>query len=101
MSSNIASYLASLINAQQRVLFVGPPGCGKTARITAAAKAAGRRLVVFRLSLAERVDLGGCLIPDTAKGVTVSLPLQLLHDLRTNPEPTILLLDDLGQVGGA
>lgn len=97
MSSNIASYLASLINAQQRVLFVGPPGCGKTARITAAAKAAGRRLVVFRLSLAERVDLGGCLIPDTAKGVTVALPLQLLHDLRTNPEPTILLLDDLGQ----
>ena len=96
-SSTIASYLASLIAAGQRLLFVGPPGCAKTARIAAAAKAAGRRLVIFRLSLAERVDLGGCLIPDAAKGVTVALPLQLLHDLRTNPEPTILLLDDLGQ----
>jgi hypothetical protein len=95
--SSTASYLASLINARRRVLFVGPPGCGKTARIAAAAAAAGHDLVVIRLSLAERVDLGGCLVPDAAGGVTRALPLETLHRLRTTTRPTILLLDDLGQ----
>jgi MoxR-like ATPase len=96
-SNNIASYLASLIAAKRRVLFVGPPGCAKTARIAAAAAAAGHDLVVFRLSLAERVDLGGCLVPDAAAGITRALPLELLHRLRTTTKPTVLLLDDLGQ----
>ena len=97
MSSSTASYLASLIAAKRRVLFVGPPGCAKTARIAAAAAAAGHDLVVIRLSLAERVDLGGCLVPDAAGGVTRALPLETLHRLRTTTRPTILLLDDLGQ----
>ena len=97
MTNTTDSYLASLIAARQRLLFVGPPGCGKTARIAAAARAAKHDLVVFRLSLAERVDMGGCLIPDTAAGVTRALPLELLHRLRTTTKPTILLLDDLGQ----
>ena len=95
--SSSTSYLASLINARRRVLFVGPPGCGKTARILAAAEATGHDLVVFRASMAERVDLGGCLIPDTAAGVTRSLPLEMLHRLKTSTKPTLLLLDDLGQ----
>lgn len=91
------TYLASLISARQRVLFVGPPGCAKTARAAAAAAAAGHDLIVFRASLAERVDLGGCLVPDAAAGVTRALPLELLHRLRTSTRPTVLLLDDLGQ----
>lgn len=97
MTNTTDSYLASLLAARQRVLFVGPPGCGKTARIAAAARAAKHDLIVFRLSLAERVDLGGCLIPDTASGVTRALPLEMLHRLRNTTRPTILLLDDLGQ----
>ena len=91
------SYLTSLMLDNVRVLLVGPPGCAKTARIHAAAAAAGRKAVIFRASLAERVDLGGCLVPDTAKGVTRALPLELLHQLRTSTEPTLLFLDDLGQ----
>lgn len=94
MSSSI---LARLITARQRVLLVGPPGCAKTARVFAAAKATNHRVVVFRASMAERVDLGGCLVPDLRQGVTRALPMELLHDLRTGSEPTILLLDDLGQ----
>lgn len=97
MTNTTDSYLASLIAVPARVLFVGPPGCGKTARIAAVARAANHDLVVFRLSLAERVDMGGCLIPDTAAGVTRALPLELLHRLRNATKPTILLLDDLGQ----
>ena len=49
--SSTSSYLASLINARKNVLFVGPPGCGKTARIAAAALDTGHDLVVFRASL--------------------------------------------------
>lgn len=89
--------LASLISARMRVLFVSGPGTGKTARIAAAAKATGHRLVVFRASLAERVDIGGCLVPDMQSGTTRALPLEMLQDLRTNPEPTVFLADDLGQ----
>jgi hypothetical protein len=89
--------LTRLMAAEQRVLLVGPPGCGKTARISAAAKEAGRELVVMRASLSERVDFGGALVPDMAAGVTKALPLELLADLRVTTTPTLLFLDDLGQ----
>jgi hypothetical protein len=89
--------LDSLMTAGQRVLLVGPPGCAKTARITAVAAAHGRRLVVMRASLSERVDFGGALVPDMAAGVTRALPLDTLADLQTTTEPTLLFLDDLGQ----
>ncbi len=85
------------MQANQRVLLVGPPGCGKTARVLAAAKECGRRLVVMRVSLCERVDFGGCLVPDMKTGVTRALPLELLHELKTTEEPTLLFLDDMCQ----
>lgn len=83
--------------ANRRVLLVGPPGTGKTARLRADASKLGRRLIVMRASLSERVDFGGCLVPDHAAGITRALPLELLADLRTTTQPTLLLLDDLGQ----
>lgn len=89
--------LDSLMAAGQRVLLVGPPGCAKTARIAAVAAAHGRRLVVMRVSLSERVDFGGALVPDMAAGVTRALPLDVLADLQTTTTPTLLFLDDLGQ----
>ncbi|NDE16404.1 AAA family ATPase [bacterium] len=89
--------LASLLAKNYRVLLVGPPGCGKTARVHAAAKEAGRRLVVMRASLSERIDFGGALVPDTTSGVTRALPLEILRDLQVTEEPTLLFLDDLGQ----
>ena len=85
------------IKNNQKTLLVGPPGCAKTARLAQAAKDNGMRLIVLRASLSERVDFGGCLVPDMALGVTRSLPLELLQDLQTTKEPTLLLLDDLGQ----
>jgi len=80
-----------------RPLLVGPPGCGKTARIHAAAKATNRRLVIMRASLRERIDFGGALVPDVEAGITHELPLAILKDLRETTVPTILFLDDLGQ----
>jgi hypothetical protein len=89
--------LARFIAAGQRVLLVGPPGIGKTARILAAAQASQRRVVLMRASLSERVDFGGALVPDPKKGITRALPLEQLHHLQNATEPTLLFLDDLGQ----
>jgi hypothetical protein len=94
---NSSQRLASYLRAKLRVLLVGPPGTGKTARIIEAATDAGFKTVIFRASLAERVDLGGCYVPDIAAGVTRALPLELLQSLRTAKVPTLLFLDDLGQ----
>lgn len=87
----------ALMSAKQRALIVGPPGCAKTARVAAAAKELGMRTVVMRASLMERVDAAGCYVPDTKAGVTRALPLEVLADLQSTSEPTLLFLDDLGQ----
>jgi hypothetical protein len=92
--------LKGLMAAGIRVLLVGPPGCAKTARVHAIANALGRRMVVMRASLSERIDFGGALVPDTKENVTKALPLELLKDLQTTTEPTLLFLDDLGQAPG-
>lgn len=90
--------LAKLAKANFSVLLVGPPGIGKTARAMQAAEDCGRKLVVIRASLSERIDLGGALVPNVEKGITVELPLASLHALmQPDCPPTILLLDDLGQ----
>lgn len=89
--------LDKLIANRRRFLLVGPPGCAKTARIEAATAAAGMRLVVMRMSLMERVDVGGALVPDFEAGITRALPLDILHDLQTTTVPTYLFLDDMGQ----
>ena len=89
--------LIKLMGAGERVLLVGAPGIAKTARIAYAAKATGRRLVVMRASLSERIDFGGCLVPDMGAGITRTLPMETLRDLQTTTTPTVFFCDDLGQ----
>ncbi len=89
--------LATLMGIGARVLLVGAPGCAKTARIQAAGKETGRRVVVSRVSLTDRLDWSGALVPDVAAGLARVLPLAMLQDLRTTRVPTLLFLDDLGQ----
>lgn len=93
----MTSNLYRLMETRKRVLLVGPPGCAKTARVEALAKQLGRKLVVLRVGLAERVDFGGALVPDMEAGLTKALPLDLLHYLQTTTEDVLLFLDDLGQ----
>jgi hypothetical protein len=89
--------LDALMNAGERVLLVGPPGIAKTARILQAAQRCGRVAHVWRMSLLERPDIGGCFVPDIAAGVTRALPLGELHALKHATVSTLLMLDDLGQ----
>lgn len=96
LSPTVAT-LSRYLAAGERLLFVGPPGCGKTAQILAAAAAAGFAPVIIRASLSERIDFNGCLVPDQAAGITRALPLETLAALRAATVPTLLFLDDLGQ----
>lgn len=97
MNTTTITTIASLITAKQRTLFCGPPGCGKTASILAAAALTGYRVTLIRASLSERIDFGGALVPDTSAGITRALPLETLASLRASTVPTLLFLDDLGQ----
>jgi hypothetical protein len=89
--------LKKLMIAGERVLLVGKPGCAKSARVEYVAKETGRRLVVMRASLSERIDFGGALVPDMAAGITRALPMEVLRDLQTTTEPTLFFVDDVGQ----
>lgn len=94
-----AACLQALVAARARVLLVGPPGCGKTARVHAAFTAEGIPLKVWRPSIMERVDVSGIIVPDTERGVARQLPLEDLSwfSQATPQAPRGLFLDDLGQ----
>lgn len=94
---NLLDTLTQELQCRQRVLLVGPPGCGKTARIQAAAAAAGFKVVAWRLAQCDRVDIAGALVPDTKAGVTRQLPLKPLAEILKSEGPTLWFLDDLGQ----
>jgi hypothetical protein len=82
-----------------RVLLVGPPGIGKTARVRALADAAGIPCVVLSAGLRERVDFAGAIAPDLSTGVARELPLETLarvQELARNGR-VLLFLDDLGK----
>lgn len=90
--------LESLLAARMRVLLVGSPALAKTSRIKSVALAAGFKFPEpLRLSLCDRVDLGGALVPDVVAGITRQLPLDQLHYLQTTKDDVLFLIDDLGQ----
>jgi hypothetical protein len=89
--------LSNELKARQNVLLIGPPGCGKTARILAAAAENNFQVVTWRASLMERVDISGCIVPDHNKGVSAQLPFADILELRNATKDTLLFIDDLGQ----
>ena len=88
------------LTARQNVLLIGPPGCGKTARILATAKTCNFKVVTWRASLMERVDISGCIVPDHAAGVSRQLPFLDVASLQSTKDDTLLFVDDLGQAPG-
>lgn len=89
--------LKNYLENKLKVLFVGPPGIGKTARVHAVAAECGYSVVTMRASLAERIDFGGALVPDIKAGVTREIPLETIANLKKSSDPIVLFLDDLGQ----
>ncbi|MEM4359869.1 MAG: ATP-binding protein [Candidatus Bilamarchaeaceae archaeon] len=83
--------------AGNRVLLVGPPGCGKTARIARVAQEIGARFLCTPLHMKERADLSGVIVPDMEKKQAIELPLDLLALLRSSRDKILWLIDDLGK----
>ncbi len=88
-----------ILNAEmannQSVLLVGPPGCGKTARILEIAEKNQRKVKILRASTSERVDISGAIVPDIDNRVSLQLPLSWLKDMEQGR--WVLFLDDIGQ----
>ncbi len=57
----------------------------------------GPQSTIFRASLAERVDLTGCMVPDHKLGITRQLPFSFIKALQNTTEKIVFFLDDLGQ----
>lgn len=78
------------------VLFAGPPGVGKTARVEAWAAERGYELHVEHPVIAQSVDYRG--LPAVVDGEAQWLPIGALRALCAPSErPRVLLLDDVGQ----
>lgn len=78
------------------VLLMGPPGVGKTARVTAWARDRGYDVHVEHPVIAQSVDYRG--LPAVVDGEAHWLPLGALRALcAPSDRPRLLLLDDVGQ----
>lgn len=92
---NTQQILQAEMYNNQSVLLVGPPGCGKTARILEAAQRNNRKVKILRASTSERVDIIGAIVPDMQNKVSLQLPLSWLKDMEQGK--WLLFLDDIGQ----
>lgn len=81
------------------VMLAGPPGVGKSARIEQWAARTGQHLLIEHPVIAQSVDYRG--LPAVVDGEAQWLPLGGLKQI-CNPdgEPTVVLLDDVGQAPG-
>lgn len=95
----MSKVLQQELDAGARVLLVGPPGIGKTARVRALAEAAGVPCVVLSAGLRERVDFAGAIAPDLTAGVARELPLETIARVEqlARQGRVLLFLDDLGK----
>ncbi len=93
--SQLNDFLLKVLPKQLPVLVAGKPGVGKTAVATAAAAQLGYHLIVSHPAVADPTDFKG--LPWVTDGRATFLPLGELEALTTATEPTLWLIDDLGQ----
>ena len=83
------------------ILLVGAPGVGKTSLVQQAADNLGYQLLISHPVVADPTDAKGLPWPDASTGTARFLPFGELAQAIAATEPTIWLLDDLGQAPAA
>jgi DNA polymerase III delta prime subunit len=92
---SLLSLLHKTIPAQLPLLISGKPGVGKTAIAQAVAEELGYRLIVSHPVIADPTDFKG--LPWVCDGNADFLPIGEVRQLLEVTDPTIWLIDDLGQ----
>ena len=97
--SNVARVLAIAIRNRQTIMLTGAPGVGKTDLVKLASEEAGANLIISHPVVSDPTDYKGMPWVTTEDGRTVAkfLPFSNLRRLVDAKEPTVFLLDDLGQ----
>ena len=91
----LLTLLHKVVPAHLPILVSGKPGVGKTAIAQAVAQDLGYRLVVSHPVIADPTDFKG--LPWVTNGRAEFLPIGEVRQLLEVTEPTIWLIDDLGQ----
>lgn len=88
------------LSPENPLLLVGPPGVGKTAMVQEWADSRNYHLLIEHPVIAQSVDYRG--LPAVIEGEARWLPLGTLKQIcKTDCQPTVVLLDDLGQASAS
>jgi hypothetical protein len=94
---NLQSILSKTIPAKEPVLIVGKPGIGKTEITEQMVNELNYKTIAMYPVVSEPVDFRGMPYTDMENARAMFLPFGSLDDLVRATEPTVCLIDDLGQ----
>lgn len=95
----VTEVLREMIAANMPVLLHGKPGVGKTDLATSAARDVGFRTVLSHPVTYDPTDVKG--LPWVVDGSALFLPMGEMAEVLTAQEPTVWIIDDLGQAAVA
>ena len=95
--STVIEDLEICFKLKQQLLIVGPPAIGKTDCVKQAAQRAGMQCIISHPSIDDPTDAKGFPFPAQDGNSAKFLPYGKLKKILDSGEPTVWLLDDLGQ----
>jgi len=84
-----------MVEANRPFLLTGPPGCGKTDAGKMIAKKTNRKLYLSQPAIDDPVDYKGFAF--FQNGSADFFPLGMIRDIMAETEPSLWIIDDLGQ----
>jgi hypothetical protein len=95
--TSLKRVLRKTIQEKKPVLIYGPPGVGKTDVITQIVEELQQKLIIFLPSISEPIDYKGLPVFNQETEIASFVPFDVLNELVTADEPTIVFVDDFGQ----
>ena len=99
--SKLKEVMIKTILAREPILIVGEPGIGKTDMVTQVAKEINHNLITLYPAISEPFDMRGMPALDRKTNTADFVPFGSLLKLCNATEPTVCLIDDIGQANQA